>query len=116
MRIGIIGSGKMGTGLGRLWAARGHYVMFSYSRTPAKLENRRQEMGSHAQSGRPQEAVAFAEVLLLAVPWAGIGDALVAAGPLDGKIILSCVNPLGPLGLEVGLTSSAAEEVAKLVP
>ena len=35
MNIGIIDSGKMGTGLGRLWAT---LVMFSYSRRPAKLE------------------------------------------------------------------------------
>src|SRR5207253_8469363 len=113
---GIIGSGKMGVGLGRLWAKHGHYVMFSYSRRPEKLQELVQEIGSHAWSGTPLEAVRFGDVLLLAVPWAGIGDALVAAGPLDGKIILSCVNPLGPQGLEVGLTSSAAEEIAKLVP
>ena len=116
MRIGIIGSGKMGSALGRLWAKRGHYVIFSYSRRPDKLKDLVQELGSNARSGTPQEAVGFADVLLLAVPWASIGDALVAAGPLDGKIVLSCVNPLGPLGLEVGLTSSAAEEIAKLAP
>ena len=116
MRIGIIGSGKMGVGLGRLWAKHGHYVMFSYSRRPEKLQELVQEIGSHAWSGTPLEAVRFGDVLLLAVPWAGIGDALVAAGPLDGKIVLSCVNPVGPLGLEVGLTSSAAEEISKLAP
>lgn len=116
MRIGIIGSGKMGAGLGRLWAKHGHYVMFSYSPRPEKLQDLVQEIGSHARSGTPQEAVRFADTLFLAVPWAAIGDALVAAGPLDGKIVLSCVNPLGPRGLEVGLTSSAAEEIAKLAP
>ncbi len=103
MRIGIIGSGKMGAGLGRLWAKHGHYVMFSYSRRPEKLQELVQEIGSHAWSGTPLEAVRFGDVLLL-------------AGPLDGKIVLSCVNPVGPLGLEVGLTSSAAEEISKLAP
>jgi len=116
MRIGIIGSGKMGAGLGRLWANQGHYVMFSYSRRPENLQDLVQEIGSQARSGTPQEAVRFADILLLAVPWAGVGDALAAAGPLDGKTVLSCVNPLGPLGLEVGLTSSAAEEISKLAP
>jgi len=116
MRIGVIGSGKMGTGLGRLWAKRGHYVMFSYSRSPERLQHLVKEIGAHAQWGTPEEAVSFAEVLLLAVPWSGIGDALVSAGSLDGRTILTCVNPVGPLGLEVGLTSSAAEEIAKLAP
>jgi steroid delta-isomerase-like uncharacterized protein len=49
-------------------------------------------------------------------PGTPVGDALVAAGPLDGKIVLSCVNPFGTLGLQVGLTSSAAEEISKLAP
>ena len=49
MRIGIIGSGKMGTGLGRLWAKSGHNVMFSYSRRPESLKDPGQEVGSHAR-------------------------------------------------------------------
>jgi len=106
----------MGAGLGRLWAEHGHDVMFSYARRPEKLKDLVQDIGSHARSGAPEEAVRFADVLLLAVPWSGIGDALVAAGPLDGKTVLSCVNPFGPMGLEVGLTTSAAEEISKLAP
>jgi len=116
MRIGIIGSGKMGSGLGRLWAKRGHYVKFSYSRRPERLLELAQEIGSHASQGTPEEAARSGDILLLAVPWASLGDALTAAGPLDRKIVISCVNPLGPGGLEVGLTTSAAEEIAKLAP
>lgn len=116
MKIGIIGSGKMGAGLGRLWAKHGHHVMFSGSRNPERLKDLVAAIGSHARSGTPSEAVRFADVLLLAVPWSGVEDALAAAGPLQGKILLSCVNPLGPSGLEIGLTTSAAEEIAKRVP
>jgi len=116
MDIGIIGAGKMGTALGRLWAKHGHQVMFSYSRRPQKLENLVLEIGSHARSGTPQDAAAFADVLLLAVPWGQVKDALSAAGPLNGHILISCVNPFGPRGLEVGLNTSAAEEISRLVP
>jgi len=116
MEIGIIGSGKMGTGLGRLWAKHGHHVMFNYSRRPEKLRALEREIGSQAQWGTPQDVVRFADVVLLAVPWSGIGDALSDAGSLDGKTLISCVNPFGPNGLEVGLTSSAAEEISKLAP
>jgi predicted dinucleotide-binding enzyme/predicted ester cyclase len=116
MNIGVIGAGKMGTGLGRLWAKHGHHVMFSYSRRPEKLEHLVLEIGSHARSGTPQEAVRFADVLLLAVPWEKTKDALSAAGEMSGKTLISCVNPFGPRGLEVGLTTSAAEEISRLAP
>jgi len=116
MDIGIIGSGKMGTGLGRLWAKHGHHVMFSYSRRPEKLEKLVLEIGSHARSGTPRDAVSFANVLFLAVPWLEVQDALAAAGAMNGKTLISCVNPFGPRGLEVGLNTSAAEEISRLVP
>ena len=106
----------MGAALGRQWAKSGHLVMFSYSRRPERLQDLVTEIGSRARSGTPEEAVGFADVLLLSVPWASVGDALLAAGSIEGKILLSCVNPCGPGGLEVGLTSSAAEEIAKLAP
>ncbi|PYS49239.1 MAG: hypothetical protein DMG13_23915 [Acidobacteria bacterium] len=114
MNIGIIGAGKMGAGLGRLWAKHGHHVMFSYSRTPEKLDKLVREIGAHARSGTPEDAVHFADVLLLAVPWEEIKDALSAAGALNGKTLISCVNPFGPRGLEVGLSTSAAEEISRL--
>src|SRR5256885_1679520 len=116
MDIGIIGSGKMGTGLGRLWAKHGHHVMFSYSRRPEKLENLVLEIGSHARSGTPRHAVGFANVLFLAVRWEEVKDALSAAGVMNGKTLISCLNPFGPRGLEVGLNTSAAEEISSLVP
>ena len=116
MKIGIIGSGKMGGSLGRLWAKQGHHVMFSYSRRMEKLQDLVKEIGSHASSGTPQEASGFGDVVFLAVPWATIGDALNAAGSLAGKIVITCVNPLGLNGLEVGFQSSAAEEISKLAP
>ena len=116
MRIGIIGAGRMGGGLGRLWAKSGHHVMFSYSRNPQKLQDLVDETGSHGRSGTPQDAARFGEVLLLAVPWHAVGDALAAAGQLDGKALISCVNPVGHSGLEVGMTSSGAEEISRLAP
>src|ERR1700741_1618051 len=116
MNIGIVGSGKMGAGLGRLWAKHGHHVMFSYTRRPENLESLVREIGSHARSGTPRDAVGFADVLLLAVPWEEVKDALSTAGAMSGKTLISCVNPFGPRGLEVGLNTSAAEEISRFVP
>jgi predicted dinucleotide-binding enzyme len=68
MRIGIIGSGNMGSALGKLWAQQGHQVMFSYSRDRAKLEAIAADVGANAQVGSPSEAAEFGEVILFVVP------------------------------------------------
>ncbi|NEQ26851.1 MAG: NADPH-dependent F420 reductase [Microcoleus sp. SIO2G3] len=118
MNIGIIGAGNMGSSLGKFWAQNGHKLMFSYSRDQAKLKAIAQSIGDNATIGTPAEAVQFGDVVLLSVPYGAIGDALKAAGTLEGKILFSCVNALLPdmSGMAVGTTTSAAEEIAKLAP
>lgn len=118
MKIGIIGAGNMGSGLGKFWAQKGHQLMFSYSRDAAKLQKVAEAIGSNATIGTPTETVQFADVVLLSVPYGALEDALQAAGSLDGKILFSCVNALLPdmSGMAVGTTTSAAEEIAKLAP
>jgi predicted dinucleotide-binding enzyme len=118
MNIGIIGAGNMGSGLGKLWAQNGHRLMFSYSRDISKLEKIAQSIGSNASVGTPAEAVQFADVVVLSVPYGAIEDALKAAGSLEGKVLFSIVNALLPdlSGMAVGTTTSAAEEIAKLAP
>jgi 8-hydroxy-5-deazaflavin:NADPH oxidoreductase len=118
MNIGIIGTGNMGSSLGALWSKNGHRIMFSYSRDPAKLEKVAQAIGENATAGRPTETVAFADVVLLSVPYGAVEDALKACGSLEGKVLFSIVNALLPdmSGMAVGTTTSAAEEIAKLVP
>jgi steroid delta-isomerase-like uncharacterized protein len=116
MNIAIIGAGNMGTSLGRLWSQHGHRVMFSYSRTPRRLEELAAEIGSLARSGSPTDAVRFADAVFLAVRWEDVRDAISAAGSFGGRPLISCVNPSGAEGLEVGLTTSAAEEISRLAP
>ena len=65
MRIGILGSGRMGAGLGRIWAACGHELRFAYSRSPARLARLAQETGGRAAT--VAEAAAASEAVLLAV-------------------------------------------------
>lgn len=115
MKIGIIGTGNMGSGLGKIWAQNGHKIMFSYSRDTTKLEKMAQSIGSNASVGTPTEAAQFAEVIVLSVPYGAAEDALKATGSLEGKILFSIVNALLPdmSGMAVGTTTSAAEEIAK---
>jgi 8-hydroxy-5-deazaflavin:NADPH oxidoreductase len=118
MKIGIIGGGNMASGLGKFWAKNGHELMFSFSRSEQKLKDLAAAVSDTAQIGTPEQAVQFADVVLLAVPWTAVPEAIQAAGSLSGKLLFSCVNALKPdmSGMAVGTTTSAAEEIAKLAP
>ena len=115
MNIGIVGSGKVGSGLGKLWAQKGHKVIFSFSRNPEKLKALA-GTNQNASTGSPAEAVQRSEIILLSVRWETIGEAMKAAGPLQGKVLIDCTNPINEdlTGLAIGQTSSAAEEIAKM--
>jgi 8-hydroxy-5-deazaflavin:NADPH oxidoreductase len=118
MRIGILGSGRMGAKLGTIFARAGHDVVFSYARSRGKLEQLAQEAGPTARAGTPREAAQGADALLLAVHWSRIDDVLGQAGDLSGKTILTCSLPMDEddTKLVVAHTSSGAEELAKKVP
>jgi len=117
MKIGIIGSGNVGSALGKIWGKNGHEIRFS-SRNPEKLKDLAESIGKNASYGLPVEAAKFGEVIVLAVPWGQAENAIKSAESLEGKILIDCTNPLKPdySGLAVGGTTSAAEEVARLAP
>ena len=68
LKIGIIGAGHIGSTLGGLWVKSGHPVMFS-SRHPEELASMVQGLGPLAKSGTVAEAVAFGDVVFIAVPY-----------------------------------------------
>jgi hypothetical protein len=118
MRVGILGSGLMGGKLGTLFARAGHEVVFSYARSPEKLERLAKEAQGNARAGTPREAAQDADALLLAVHWSRLDDVLRQTGDLSGKAIVTCSLPMNDddTGLVIGRTSSGAEELAKKVP
>ncbi|MCC3428203.1 MAG: NAD(P)-binding domain-containing protein, partial [Microcoleus sp. PH2017_01_SCD_O_A] len=83
-KIGIIGAGNMGAGLGKLWAKAGHEVVFSYSRDRNKLLELATAAGATAKAGTIQEAAAQ-DIILLAVWLPALEEVIHAAGSLDGK-------------------------------
>ena len=113
MKIGIIGAGNIGSALARRLAPQGHEIRLSYSRDPGKLAEAARAFGATAATVR--DAVAFADVVALAVPWAAVDDALAQAGALDGRLLWDCTNPLLPdlSGLAIGTTTSGGEEIAR---
>lgn len=92
LRIGVIGSGRLGGTVGGLWVEAGHPVMFS-SRHPDELKDMVAKLGVLASAGTVAQAIAFGDVVLVAVPYgalAKIGEENRAA--LQGKIVLDACN------------------------
>jgi 8-hydroxy-5-deazaflavin:NADPH oxidoreductase len=124
--IGVIGgTGPQGRGLAYRFAKHGHRVVLG-SRAADRAEAAAHEIAERlpdadVTGAANADAAVGADVVVLAVPYDG-HDELVAslADQLAGKVVLSCVNPLGfdkqgPYGLDVP-GGSAAEAAAALVP
>ena len=94
MKIGIVGSGRIGGTLGGIWVKAGHEVMFS----SLDLEHDKKlaaSLGPNARAGTPREAAAFGDVLLIAVPYSAlpqIGRDL--ADLIKGKVVIDTSNPI----------------------
>jgi len=118
MRIGILGSGLMGGKLGTIFARAGHEVVFSYSRSDAKLKKLAREAKGKSRAGTPREAAQDADALLLAVHWSRVNHVLKQAGDLSGKLVITCSLPmnLDDTELVISGTSSGAEALAENLP
>ncbi len=75
MNIGIIGAGGVGGTLGKLWSRAGHTILFS-SRHPEQLKPLADEAGNVARTGTVAEAAEFSDVVLLAVNYWTLDEAL----------------------------------------
>ncbi len=92
-KIGIVGSGKVGSAIGSVWVKAGHEVMFS-SRHIEHDKSLAAKLGSNAHAGTPREAAAFGEVVMISVPY----HALPSVGKdledlIKGKVVIDTCNP-----------------------
>lgn len=93
VKIGIIGAGKVGSALGTVWAKAGHPVMFS-SRHLDEDKALAAHVGANASAGTPQQAAAFADVIIMSVPYSALPDlGKSLAAELKGKIVIDACNP-----------------------
>jgi 8-hydroxy-5-deazaflavin:NADPH oxidoreductase len=92
-KIGMIGSGNVGSALGSVWVKAGHEVMFS-SRTLESDKALAQQLGTNARAGTPKEAAAFGEVLVFSVPYGALPDlGKTLANEIKGKVVIDACNP-----------------------
>jgi predicted dinucleotide-binding enzyme len=93
VKIGVIGSGNVGGAIGASWVRAGHEVMFS-SRHLEHDQALAEKLGGGAKAGTPQQAAAFGEVLLVAVPYGALPDVgKDLAAQIEGKVLLDACNP-----------------------
>ena len=94
VKIGVVGSGKLGGAVGARWVKAGHEVFFS-SRHPEALKGLVEALGPRATAGSVKDAIAFADVVLLAVPYAALPEIGRENGAaLAGTIVLDACNPI----------------------
>ncbi len=118
MKVGIIGSGKVGRALGGWIAATGASVIFS-SRDPKHAEEAARQAANGAQAAPVRDLIRDSEVVLLTLPFREVRAVLEEArDELQGKIIVDVTNPVTPdrQELEIGHTTSGAEEIARRFP
>lgn len=117
MKIGIIGSGNMGGSLAKLWAENGHKVLLT-STSPEQTALVAKSIGKNAVTGSTADAVAYGDVVLFAFPYESLNDVISKGGSFKNKIVIDLINPLTPdiKGLLMGFTTSASEEIQKLIP
>jgi predicted dinucleotide-binding enzyme len=92
IKIGVIGAGHIGGAIGGLWTKAGHPVFFS-SRHPEELQDLAARLGPLAEAGTVEQAIAFGDVVFMAVPYGALPQIGRDYGKsLAGKIVLDANN------------------------
>lgn len=114
MTLAIIGAGNVGQALAKNLTRLGETIVFGVS-DPAKYHARATGIGPAVRVGTVAEAVAAADLIILAVPYEAAGPIAASVADWHGKVLVDATNPLAPhlTGLSIGTTVSAAEEIAR---
>lgn len=114
MKVTLIGAGSMGSGLARHIARAGHALTVT-GRDSAKAKALAEATGA---AFRASGAADGADVVIVATGYGDAVTALASAGDLSGKVVIDITNPLTAdyMGLTIGHSTSAAEEIQKAFP
>jgi predicted dinucleotide-binding enzyme len=111
MRVGILGAGNVGTALTKASTGAGHsHTISAASREEA--EKLVSEVGGTA-AGSNREAVAYADLVILAVPFDAIEDIISElGGEIDGKVFIDVTNRFNPSELTGPSNAERTQQIA----
>jgi predicted dinucleotide-binding enzyme len=115
--IGIIGAGNIGSAFARALARRNIPAILSNSRGPQSLADLVPTLGAGIRPGSREEAAAQ-PIVLVAVNWSQLPNALGGLPNFGGRIVIDANNPIeAPLFKPAELHGRTSSElVARLVP
>ncbi len=116
MNILVLGAGNMGSAFVKQLTRAGHKVAVSARNFETAQAVAAANPGATAVA--TANAAAQTDVVVLATGYADAVSALQSVGDLTGKVVIDITNPLTAdfMGLTLGYSTSAAEEIAKAVP
>jgi predicted dinucleotide-binding enzyme len=91
IEVGLIGAGNIGRAFARHLVQAGHRVQLANRQGPASLKQLVGELGPNASANTVLE-VARLKIVLVAVPWTGLSQAMSALPPWDGRIVIDANN------------------------
>ena len=114
MKVTLIGTGNMGSALAKHIAKAGHPLVIT-GQDATKAQALAQANGANFIAANAAEGAA---VVIVATAYGDAVTALRAAGDLTGKVVIDISNPLTAdyMGLTIGHSTSAAEEIQKAFP
>jgi hypothetical protein len=119
MRVAIIGTGNVGSAIAAGLKGKGYSLALG-ARDPQAADVVALAAETGATAMLPDAAVLEGDVIILALPWSAAESAVKALGPLTGKTVIDCMNPLamvnGALGLTIGYSTSGGEIVQGWLP
>jgi predicted dinucleotide-binding enzyme len=119
MKIGMLGAGAIAQAIARHAIRHSHEVVLSNSRGPASLAPLVKDLGALAAAAPPAEAAA-ADLVVLAVPWPQIPDAVAGLPRLDKTIVIDATNQFASLSPKPEIADlgdlTGSEYVASLLP
>jgi 8-hydroxy-5-deazaflavin:NADPH oxidoreductase len=93
--IGILGAGAIGTAVAKVLARHGIAATIANSRGPDSLAELVRELGPSIQAGTREQAAAK-DIVLVAVNWPRLGEALAGLPDFAGRIVIDANNPISP--------------------
>lgn len=116
MNITLVGTGNMGSAFAKQLSMAGHQVTIT-GRDLAKAEKLAAQF-DHVKAAPAAQALDNNEVIIVATAFDQAVEALKSLGNINDKIVIDITNPLTAdyMGLTIGHTTSASEEIAKALP